>query len=265
MSIKATGLLTDDSRPFTLNRVIPKGDLASFLEYFWIVEWSIKSGEVFTSVNIPYPCVHVVFEHKKTGIFGPTNGCYNKELSEEGFVIGARFKTGYFYPLYRQPITGIVDGMLDTSTVFSQTSDQIEAQINAVQKKEEGIDVLSEVLSPVLVDCDEKELLKAQLAYDITSAIESDQSLLRVDALYEKFDINARSLERLFKQYVGLSPKRVVRLFRLQQIANCLVSDMPIDWADLSASLGYFDQAHCIKDFKAFTGKTPSYFRHNRQ
>jgi AraC-like DNA-binding protein len=60
-----------------------------------------------------------------------------------------------------------------------------------------------------------------------------------------------------------LTPKRVIRLFRMQQMADQIMQASSIDWRELANKLGYFEQAHCIRDFKSFTGKTPSAFLKN--
>ena len=73
--------------------------------------------------------------------------------------------------------------------------------------------------------------------------------------------MGGRSLERLFRRYVGLSPKWVLRCYRLQQAANRLTSGEAFDLAELAQELGYFDQAHFSKDFKQVTGHPPGHYR----
>lgn len=65
-------------------------------------------------------------------------------------------------------------------------------------------------------------------------------------------------LQRLFNEYVGVSPKWVINRYRLHEAVAILAQDQSIDWAQLAADLGYFDQAHFIRDFKSVTGRTPT-------
>jgi len=74
----------------------------------------------------------------------------------------------------------------------------------------------------------------------------------------EQLNINKRALQRLFQQYVGVPPKWAIQRYRLQEVAGKLNSGVVIDWAKLAVDLGYFDQAHLIKDFKMLVGKTPT-------
>jgi AraC-like DNA-binding protein len=73
--------------------------------------------------------------------------------------------------------------------------------------------------------------------------------------------MSVRSLQRLFSQYVGVSPKWVIRRYRLHELLERMHSGEQPDWAQLAAELGYFDQAHLSNDFKAITGYTPTEYR----
>ena len=68
---------------------------------------------------------------------------------------------------------------------------------------------------------------------------------------------DSRSLQRTFNKYVGVSPKWVIRRYRLQEAAEALACGHAESMRDLALRLGYFDQAHFIRDFKAVVGKTP--------
>jgi AraC-like DNA-binding protein len=68
-----------------------------------------------------------------------------------------------------------------------------------------------------------------------------------------------RGLQRLFREYVGVSPKWVIQRYRLFEAAERL-SAGEVDDAQLARELGYFDQAHFIRDFKAVVGRSPQAF-----
>ncbi|SHN81782.1 AraC-type DNA-binding protein [Geodermatophilus obscurus] len=69
----------------------------------------------------------------------------------------------------------------------------------------------------------------------------------------------------LFAGYVGLSPKAVLARYRLQDAAATIDAGAVGDLAGLAASLGWFDQSHFSRDFRAVTGTTPSaYLRRAR-
>jgi transcriptional regulator GlxA family with amidase domain len=69
---------------------------------------------------------------------------------------------------------------------------------------------------------------------------------------------SVRSLQRLFAAYVGVSPKAVLARYRLQDAAAAIDQGAVDDLAVLAAELGWFDQAHFSRDFRAVVGTTPS-------
>jgi AraC-like DNA-binding protein len=50
----------------------------------------------------------------------------------------------------------------------------------------------------------------------------------------------------------------VIKRYRLQEAADQVADSEVVDWAKLALDLGYFDQAHFIKDFKTIVGRTPA-------
>jgi AraC-like DNA-binding protein len=61
-----------------------------------------------------------------------------------------------------------------------------------------------------------------------------------------------------FRAEVGLTPKLYCRVRRFQGVVTRVQRAREVDWADLALSLGYFDQAHFINDFREFSGLTPT-------
>jgi AraC-like DNA-binding protein len=69
--------------------------------------------------------------------------------------------------------------------------------------------------------------------------------------------VGTRQLELLYKKFVGLSPKFYARVVRFSRIFLLIQEDKP-NWSEIAHLSGYFDQAHFIRNFKAFTGEEPS-------
>jgi len=89
----------------------------------------------------------------------------------------------------------------------------------------------------------------AEQAAALVSRITDDPGLRRVDQLAASSGMTPRTLQRLFADYVGVSPKWVMRRARLHEAAERAGSGEPVDWAALASDLGYADQAHLTRDF----------------
>lgn len=82
----------------------------------------------------------------------------------------------------------------------------------------------------------------------------------RASALAERSGLGPRRFAQLFRDAVGVSPKRWLRLRRFQ-CALSRTEDPDLDWADLACELGYSDQPHLVREFREFAGVTPSEYR----
>lgn len=69
-----------------------------------------------------------------------------------------------------------------------------------------------------------------------------------------------RQLERKFTKQIGISPKQLGKVIRLQATLQMLLNQTTKTLTDIAYESEYYDQAHFIKDFKEFTGITPKKF-----
>jgi len=100
-----------------------------------------------------------------------------------------------------------------------------------------------------------------QVALDVATMVEritAEPSMFRVDQVAADLGLPVRRLQRLFAEYVGASPKWVLRRARLHEAAARADQGVGIDWAALASDLGYADQAHMTRDFTAAVGAPPA-------
>jgi AraC-like DNA-binding protein len=82
---------------------------------------------------------------------------------------------------------------------------------------------------------------------------------LSMGDLSERLGLSTRSLERLFARHTGVSPKLFSRVARVQAaIVQLSRATTPRSWSRLAGELGFADQAHMIREFRAITGLTPT-------
>jgi AraC-like DNA-binding protein len=98
----------------------------------------------------------------------------------------------------------------------------------------------------------------ADLATAAVQRVIEDPGLHRVDTLADRVHLSVRQLQRLFSDHVGISPKRVIRRYRLREVSQRLDEGAAVNWGRLAAELGYADQAHLTRDFAAVFGEPPT-------
>jgi AraC-like DNA-binding protein len=102
---------------------------------------------------------------------------------------------------------------------------------------------------------------RARVAREVASIArlaETDRSLRRLADLSAAAGIGERALQRMFRRFAGVSPTWVLRRYRLLDAAEAVRDGQRVSWSELAAALGYADQAHLVRDFRAAIGQTPA-------
>jgi len=84
--------------------------------------------------------------------------------------------------------------------------------------------------------------------------------LLGIGSLAAELGVSQRHLIAQFRAQVGLPPKTLARILRFKRALDLLDGQPVRRWAELAYDCGYYDQAHFNRDFREFTGTTPSDF-----
>ena len=92
----------------------------------------------------------------------------------------------------------------------------------------------------------------------VVDQIMSDREITLVKDVTDRTGIGTRRLQRLFAAYTGVAPKWVIRRARLHEAVERLDQGGDVDLGFLARDLGYFDQAHFARDFRAAVGHPPT-------
>ncbi|MAU08468.1 MAG: AraC family transcriptional regulator [Anaerolineaceae bacterium] len=241
---------------FRLTRHAPAPDLADVIDRYWVIDWDLRGQPPYEQSTISSPHINMVFDPYKTGIFGVATKRFNYLLKGQGQVFAVKFHIGAFYPFIQSPVSEFTDSLISLGNAFGQAGETLQKQVMVANDVHSKIMLVEDFLRGHLPQPDDNVALVQQ----IITEIEQDRNLMRVEDLAQRMGYSPRSLQRLFHQYVGASPKWTIRRYRLQDAADLLDQRTPDDWARLAANLGYFDQAHFIKDFKDLIGETPAVY-----
>lgn len=244
-------------RTFRMARYAPEPALAHALDHYWVVEWDLGAKPPFVQRTLPYPCVHVVFDRARSGIWGVPTGPFDYTLAGAGKVCGLRFKAGAFRAVLGRPLHTITDQVLALDALFAWDAAAVCDAVLGHADDAEMVAAAGALIAPHLGKPDPQvERIGA-----ILHAIEHTPGLTRVEQVAAHAGMHVRSLQQLFSEYVGVSPKWVIRRFRLHEAADRLAVDADVDLAALAYDLGYFDQAHFSADFKRLVGESPARYR----
>jgi AraC-like DNA-binding protein len=240
---------------FTLSRRLPPADLAPFLDYFWIVRWNLRGQPPHEQDILPHPNVNLALEAAGAGIYGVDQSIFTRRLTGDGQALGIRFRPGGFHPFYRKPVATLNDRVVPARDVFGDPADEACAAAMSAGADDDAMIAAAERL--LRGTGAEPDPVAEQVA-GIVERITADAGLRRVAVLAEVFGLPERRLQRLFAEYVGVSPKWVMRRARLLEAARRADAGDAVDWALLALDLGYADQAHLTRDFTATLGVSPA-------
>ncbi|MFD7630493.1 helix-turn-helix domain-containing protein [Streptomyces sp. NPDC059851] len=84
---------------------------------------------------------------------------------------------------------------------------------------------------------------------------------VQVGAVAEELGWSRRYLTERFRGEVGLSPKTFARVLRFEHAHDLATTHDPLPWADVATASGYADQAHLVREWSEFTGRSPTAWR----
>lgn len=233
-------------------RYWPSADLAPFVEHYWTVEWNLAAP--LQRETLPHPVVHIVLEGTDATIAGPATRRFTTTLTGKGRVFGIKFHPGGFRPFLDGPVSAYADRTVALSDVFGPAAHELARRALAEREHEATIAVLEAFLRERHAEIDATAVSMTAIARRIAE----DRSITRIDAIVRESGIGLRTLQRQFRDYVGVHPKWVIQRYRLHEALARIDDDASCDWAALAADLGYADQAHLIRDFKKLIGRTPA-------
>ncbi|MQY21153.1 AraC family transcriptional regulator [Nocardia macrotermitis] len=248
----------EQARHRTLTRVAAGPEMSPFVEWYWQVRWDLRGCPPFVAEVLPFPSVNLTFERTTASTGGFVNGVcttkFTRELAEEGEAFAVKFRPGGFGAFTGLDVAAFRDTAVGVVEVLPQAhglTERVLAEPTTERRRDVVEDFFAERARTAVVDDNYRLLLR------MIAAMESDRDLLRVDQVAERFEVSIRTLQRLFRRYVGANPKWVLRRYRLQDGAQLLADGRTEDLAALALDLGYFDQAHFSREFALEVGMAP--------
>jgi len=243
-------------RSFEVSRTRPGQVLAGLVEHYWTVRWDLRGREPHTQHTLPHPSVHLVAERDRSGVMGVLTGRFTRELEGEGRAFGIKFRPAGFHPFLGAPVAGLTDRRVAVAEVFGPAGARLVAELLAAPGDPELAATAEAFLRDHLPEPDSDT--NVALVNRVVDEIMADRDLILVKDLAGRFRIGTRRLQRLFATYTGVTPKWVIRRARLHEAVERLDQGADVDLGFLARDLGYFDQAHFARDFRAAVGHPPT-------
>lgn len=175
-------------------------------------------------------------------------------------LFGIRFHPGGAFPFLHLPLNELTDQIVSLNSVWHNLSSELAERMHAARSTCARITFMETVLLARLAQQHQTD----PLVNAVVNRIIQRNGLVAIEPLQKNLGISGRQLERKFQTFIGLTPKFLCRILRFQKVFRAVEYPEAATWSHVALECGYYDQAHFIHDFKAFTGQNPSaYFGAN--
>ena len=240
-----------------IHRYAPSPGLADVVRRYWMPVWSFPDGQVSVQRVLQYPVCLIVVSDSYALLVGPSTGLSTTELAGSGWALGTMLQPAAGLALAGGPVDRLTDQAipLPDDDLAHRIREAIGDDPDDADRRRVAVAAVEEALTALLPVDEEGRLVNAIVEY-----VEGDSSVQRVGQVCDKFTITERTLQRLTARRIGLSPKWLIQRRRLHEAAERLAADERPDLARVAADLGYADQAHFGRAWRAVTGVTPGQF-----
>ncbi|HMQ05682.1 MAG TPA: helix-turn-helix domain-containing protein [Saprospiraceae bacterium] len=249
----------------------PSSNLKPLIKCYWTLE-SPKEDFPLRQTIVPDGCIEMIFHYgdlfkqyieKNISIIQPR--CFvigqltqplEIEPTGETGIFSVRFHPQGFLPFTPIPLKELENKAISLKSLFGQEGKELADNMIQSYSTQQRIVLIETFLLSRVADTDAIDRIVQSTIDTLLTA----NGQLSIDAISRENYIHRRNLERKFSTAIGLSPKQLAKTIRLQDTLKMLLNQKFTSLTSLSYEGGYYDQSHFIKDFKEFTGLTPSEF-----
>jgi AraC-like DNA-binding protein len=171
-------------------------------------------------------------------------------------MLGIRFFPHSGACFLKEDISQLNDHVHDGGDVLGHSVGQLHKRLLSTPGTSQKIEIVESFLIRILKNA-EKHSTHFEKVGHILNTMVHDVSDVKLNDVASRYGISSRYLNKLIHRHTGLTPTTYHKIRRFQFSLKLMArNDQPL--TSIAYDCGYFDQAHFIKDFKSFTGLTPS-------
>jgi AraC-like DNA-binding protein len=177
-------------------------------------------------------------------------------IDESGHVhlVGIRLRAGGAWPFLGIPLREFTDQVVELEAILGPEVRALRDRMGAAPDDDARFDLVEAWLGARA----RNRTQPTRAVSHVLGAIQRGADAVRIGRMAEEIGINHKHLLREFNRCVGLTPKLFARLCSFQRTIFTIGQRPVVDWSETAARCGYYDQAHLIREFRAFSGLTPA-------
>lgn len=252
------------------NEIIPDNRLKQHVKCYYVYE--SDSNVTFEDTVFPSGCIEIIF-NLGTGnwqtaagdsfattplieLWGQITRPLPVKSIGKNIMLGIRFFPHAAMYFLNDKVDLFNNRVIDYRDASDKTANTLYAQLLETTAWHKRIELVENFLLQRL-SYSETRLGKINLVSNVMKEIQQQDFFDNIENVASRNGITSRYLQKLFLQYTGLTPKLYSKINRFQNSLK-LVSKKDTSLTSIAYDCGYFDQSHFIREFKSFTGFTPS-------
>jgi len=246
----SSGHLNPGDPQVTFDRFRLGDDLAELVRHVWVVRWRLQGDAVRAQRVLTYPAFNVVIQPGGVcRLHPPRSHVQRRELRGVGWAVGLLLRPGASTAFCDEPAAIPAEG----ADVDPAPTVRVERLMTQPEPRADLVSTLRSWLGPLTERLDEP----GRVVNAACVLAEEDPSILRVADLADRVGTSPRTLERLVRARVGVTPKWLIECRRMQAAATTLRADPDADLSGLAADLGFTDYPHFSRTYRRIIGETP--------
>ena len=250
-----------------LTRYPAHGVLAGLVDRFWAVRWDLPPGTVHQQQVLTHPGVNISVGNAnvtpaarepgpvEARLNGVAHGLTTRVLVGQGWTVAALTRPGGLGAFISGLAAGFTDRVVPLGQAISLDEAALIGQMLGQPEEAARVEMLAAALEQTVVP---ERVTPASQVAGAARLAEVNRKVRRLADLCQLAGLGQRTLQRMFLQYAGVSPTWVIHRYRLLEAAESVREGNRVSWAEVAAGLGYADQAHLTRDFRAAIGQTPA-------
>jgi AraC-like DNA-binding protein len=178
-------------------------------------------------------------------------------------MIGAHFKPGGAAPFLGLPSDELSDQVVELDRIWGDGAWEWRERLLAERGPQQKLVLLEQLLLHRL-ERSAQDSRRRKTASWALARLGRESSVERIGEVANELGVSHKHFIEQFRREVGLTPKLFCRIRRFQEVLFRIQARQAVAWADVACSCGYFDQAHFVNDFVAFSGVNPSTYMRQR-
>jgi AraC-like DNA-binding protein len=249
---------------------IPSDRLRAYVKCFYFFESETETP--FEDIVFPGGSMEIIFNLGESIWKTISKGNYQKTpqielwgqitrplpVKSEGKnkMLGIRFYTHGAAPFFNEDLYELNDQVSDARDLLGNSINELHAILLETDSLNKRIGLLEHFLLSRLFSI-ERNSEKISMIGQITKELQPETLSEDIKSLAARYKLTPRYLQKLFLQYTGVTPKLYHKINRFQ-LSLRLMTKKETSLTNIAYDCGYFDQSHFIREFKSFTGRTPS-------